>query len=95
MGQCDHHILRGNQVFGLQLFGVVLNDRTANVAKFFTHRLELVHHNLSNAGGFGQDVEQVGNGLDNFPIFGNDLVLLQAGKSLQTHLENFLRLYIA
>jgi hypothetical protein len=49
---------------------------------------------LVTRSGLGEDVEQVLDGGDHLAVFGEDLVLLEAGEALQLHLEDALRLHV-
>ena len=94
----DHHVGGRDQVFGRQVLCAVLNFAAARadlgLAKFLTHGAQFVANDGGHALGLGQDIQQVFDlGHDLF-VFGHDLVLLQAGQALQTHLQNFLRLCV-
>ena len=92
MRERDHHVLRGDQVLGVDVGGVELDHRLARIAELGADRIEFVIDQTGDALGPRQDVEQIGDGVDHFSIFLHDLVLLQPGEALQAHLQNFLGL---
>jgi len=93
VGQCDHHLLRGNEVFGLEVLGVVLNDRATHVTELLADGLQLLGHDCSDSRRPRKNVEQVGNLLNHIFVLSHDLVLLKARESLQAHLKNFTGLH--
>jgi hypothetical protein len=65
------------------------------IAELGADRGELVADDLRDPLGLGQDVEQVGDGLDHLAVLLDDLVLLQPGQALQAHLQDLLRLHVS
>ena len=77
VGECDHHVLRRDQVFGIEFGGVHLDHRPARVVVLGLHRSQLVGDDLGDALGSAEDVEQVGDLADHLAVFLHDLVLLE------------------
>jgi hypothetical protein len=89
--QRHHHVLRRDQVLGIEFGRVQLDLRAALVAEF-GRIAQLVGDDRRDALRAGQDVEQVGDQAHHVAVLLDDLVLLQAGQALQAHLQDFLRL---
>ena len=94
VGQRHHQILRRNEVFCIQLSGIVLNLRATLIAELSADRGEFLDDDGGNALRPSQDVQQIGDLRHHFAVFLDDLVLLQPGEALQAHLQDFLRLRI-
>ena len=98
VAQGHHHVGRGDQVFGAEVEGAVFNQAAARaelgLPELLPDMAELVDDDGRDALRLGQNVEQVFDLGHHLLVFGNDLVLLQAGQALQPHLEDFLRLGI-
>ena len=94
--QSHHHVGGCDQVFGAQVKRAVLNQAAARaqlgLAEFVFNDRELVANDGGNPLGPPQDVQQIVDLGHNFFVLDDDLVLLQTGQALQTHLQNFLRL---
>ena len=94
----DHHVGRGDQVFGAQVKGAVLDLAASRadlaLAKFVADEREFVGDDGRDTFRLGQDVEQVLDLGHHFLVFSDDLVLLQPGQALQAHLQDFLRLRV-
>ncbi len=87
-----HHVLRCDQIFGIQLGGVQLDLRTATVAKFRLDRGEFVNDDRRNTFRTRQDIEQISDLGHYLTVLADNLVLLKTRQALQTHLQDFLRL---
>ena len=90
--QRDHHVLRRDQVFGVEFGRVVFDGRAAGVAELGAHGHQFLADDRRHTGRTRQNVQQVGDLSHHFLVLGNDLVLFQTGQALQTHLQNFLSL---
>src|SRR5690606_14830169 len=99
MRERHHHIHRGDQVFGIQLGGVVLDLRATNVLasrrELVAHGDQFVTNNGRHTSRVGQDVQQVSNLVHDLAVLLNNLVLLQASQALQAHVQDFLSLHFA
>ena len=99
MAECDHHVSGGDEVFGGQVLGIVLNVAATcahlALAEFLANGRQLIADDGGDTFRAGQDVEQVVNLAHDFFVLINDLVLLQAGQALQAHLQNFVGLGVA
>ena len=97
--QRDHHVGGRDQVFGGQVLRIVFNEAAAGtqfgLTKFLAQFAQFGANDGGYALGLGQDVEQVFNFRHDFFVLNHNLVLLQTGQALQTHLQNFLRLGFA
>jgi hypothetical protein len=94
-----HHVGGRDQVFGAEVEGTVFHQTAPRAQSWYWPNsclmvAELVADDGGDALGLGQDVQQVVDLGHHFLVFGNDLVLLQAGQALQAHLQNFLRLRV-
>ncbi|ABA48200.1 val start codon [Burkholderia pseudomallei 1710b] len=90
----DHHVLRRDQVFGVQLGRVQLDLRAARIAELRLHLRQFVADQRRDPLGPRENVEQIGDLRHHVAIFADDLVLLEAREALQAHLEDFLRLRV-
>jgi hypothetical protein len=64
------------------------------LAELLLQRGEFLADDRGDARGLGQDVQQIVDLRHHLLVFGDDLVLLQAGEALQPHLQDFLRLRV-
>ena len=90
----DHHVLRGDQVFGIEFGRIHFDARTACIAEFFLDHGQFFADDDLDPFRTRQNVQQICDLRHHFAVFRNDLVLLQTGQTLQTHLQNFLGLGI-
>ncbi len=77
MRKRDHHVLWGDQVFGLKLFGIGLDHASAGVAKFRRDCLQFVRDDGRDASGRCKNVKKISNAFNHFFVFRNNLVLLK------------------
>ena len=87
-----HHVFGRDQVFEVDFGGVEHDFGAARVVELVFHRVEFVDDDRGDARRTGEDVEQVGDDFHDFAVFGDDLVLFQAGEPLEAKFENRLRL---
>ncbi|MNY04315.1 hypothetical protein D3C86_1369840 [compost metagenome] len=90
----DDHVLRRNQILGVEFGRVQFDGGAALVAEFGADGAKFVGDDGRNAFRTRQDVQQVCDHRHHFAVFLDDLVLLQAGEALQAHLQDFLRLAV-
>ena len=90
--QRHHHVGRSDQVFVVEVLGVVLDLALALVAVLQLDRVHLIDDDRGDARRLGEDVEIIGDLQHHLLVFGHDLVLLQAGQALQAHFQDRLRL---
>jgi hypothetical protein len=89
-----HDVLRGDEIFDLQVLPVDDDLAAAGVAELAADLVQLVGDDLGHALGLGEDVEQVLDRGDDLAVLGEDLVLLEPGEALELHLEDALRLHV-
>ena len=87
-----HDVLRRDQILDRDVLGVQDDLALARVAVCGLYRRQLVGDDGGDACGPRQDVEQVGDPLEQLPVLLDDLVLLERGEALELHLEDALRL---
>ncbi len=90
----DDHVLRRDQILGVQLGRVQLDLRAARIAELGLHRGQFLADHRRDPLGAREDVQQVGDLCHHFAVLADDLVLLEAGQALQTHLQDFLGLRV-
>ncbi len=91
----DHQVLRGDEVFDIDVVSIDLDVRATRIAELGTQGAHFGGDDFGHALRLGKDVEQIGDLFHDVLVFADDLVLLQAGQALQPHLQDFLRLRLA
>ncbi len=96
MRERHDHVGGRDEVLGGEVLRTVLDQGAAHaelvLAELRLDRGELVADDDRDALGLGQDVQQVLDDRHDVLVFGDDLVLFQAGQALQAHLQDFLGL---
>ena len=90
VGQGNHHVLRRDQVFNINVGRVHLDGRAARVAEFGFDRGQFGFDDRGHAFRTAENVDQVGNVRHDVFVFLHDFVLFQTGQALQAHLQDFL-----
>ena len=90
--QRHHDILRGDQIFEIQADEVFENLGPADIAIGFPNGDQLFTDDLQQTGDTAENFEIFSNLLENFAVLANQLLLLQAGESVQAQIQNRLRL---
>ena len=94
MRQGHHHVLRRDQILDTEFLRMQDDLGLALIAVLLVDFIELGDDDRRDALGLGQNVEQVDDLVHDFLVLADDLVLLQTGQTLQTQLQDRLRLGI-
>ncbi len=95
VGHGDHHVLLGDEILAGQLGGLAGDLGLPFVAELVTDLAQLGLHHLEQRGLVLQDVAQSGNFTGEGDQLVEQLLPLDAGESLQPHLEDLLGLLLA
>src|SRR5262245_6218663 len=92
MGQCDHHVLVGYQVFERQLDAAIDDLRAAFVGVLLLDRAQLLDDQAPQHALVGQDLFQLGDQLDHLFVLVDDLLPFEGREAAELHVEYRLRL---
>jgi len=84
----DHHVFFHDHVFNVDVFRAGDDFRAALIAVFFPDLLEFIDNHFQHLLRIVQNARQFGDQRRNVRVFRVDLVPLQAGQPLQTHVQN-------
>ena len=94
MRQRHHDVFRLDQVFGVQVLGAGDDFAAALVGVELSDVGEFLRDDFGHPTRLVENIEQVGDLVHRFAVFGNDLVLLQRGQALQAQFKNLLGLRV-
>ena len=94
VGQRDHHVLFLNEVDGVDLAIDQGDFGAAGIGVLAADLEDLGLHDVQHHGGVAQDVLEVGDFLEKLAVLDFDLVALQAGQPLESHVKDGLRLLV-
>src|SRR5262245_56854317 len=95
MGQRDHHVLVGDQVFERQLDAAIDDLRAAFVGVFLLNRAQLLEDHSPQRAVARQYLFQLGDQLDHLFVLVNELLTFEGRQAAELHVEYRLRLNLS
>ena len=92
MRQGHDNIFLVNQVFDIDISAVGGDFGTTRIAKLFFNQLQLFANNFHQTIGAAQDVQQLGDLIQQLFVLVEQFFMLQTGQFLQTQIQNRLSL---
>ncbi len=93
VGDGHHAVFLGDQVGDGQVDLGSHDLGAASIAEFGLDRFQLLTDHLHQARRIGQDADQLADQVEDFLVFGEQLLVLQAGQAMQAQLEDRLGLF--
>ena len=94
MRKSDHHILGRDQILHRQVVGLQHDFTAPGVAVLRLDLAQFLKNDVGNPLRIGKDIEVIDYLFQEFPVLGDDLVLLKSGQALQAHFEDGLCLRV-